>query len=425
MQISVTGLSHHTAPVSVRERFAVAPEHLLRTLEALYPRLGATAVLSTCNRTEVYIAAAQTPSADEVVSALTDTLGVATPEGLHFFQYNGIDAARHLFRVAASVDSLVVGESEVLGQVRTAFAASTAAKASNAVLARLFHAAIRTGRRARSETEIGQHGLSVSATAAKLSRQVLGDLRRKAVLVVGAGEAGQLAAQALVQQGASRLLVTTRNHERAQDIAAELNGLTVPFAELPAAIAEVDIVVTCTSAPETIISAADVAAAMRRRPERRLVMVDIAVPRDIEPAAASIEGVQLFDIDDLQAAADENLRARNGEVAAVEAIVEEELLRFEAWLKGQRVMPTIAGLSQQAEAARLKELQATLARMDLTDEERARIDAMTRAIVKRILHTPLKRLRRDDGLRRIEAARDLFGLDDAPEHGWPTPAPRL
>jgi glutamyl-tRNA reductase len=252
----------------------------------------------------------------------------------------------------------------------------------------------------------------VSATAAKLSRQVLGDLRRKTVLVVGAGEAGRLAAQALVQQGAGRLLVTTRRAARAREIAEELRGAAFPFEELAAVLAEVDIALTCTSAPEFVIDAAMVAEAMSRRPDRPLVMVDIAVPRDVDPAARDVPGARVFDIDDLQMAAEANREARQAEVVKAEAIVEEEMLRFRAWFRNLRVMPTIASMRRQAEVARIRELEATLARLPgLSEDERQRLDAMTRAIVKRILHTPMNRLRLDAGQRHLDAARELFGLN--------------
>jgi glutamyl-tRNA reductase len=412
MQISVTGLSHHTSPVSVRERFAVGQEELPALLPLLKDCLGPAVVLSTCNRTEVYLASQTPPAASDVVAALAQAKSISAPEGADFFQYSGLAAARHLFRVAAGLDSLVVGETEVLGQVRTAFAASNTARAGNHLLARLFHSAIRAGRRARSETGIGEHGLSVSATAAQLCRRAIGDLRSKAVLVIGAGEAGRIAASSLVQQGAGRLLVTTRNQERARDIARDLGGAAFAFAEVPSLLAEVDIVLACTSAPEFVVAAADVRAAMRRRPRRPLVIVDIAVPRDIEPEAGSVHNVSLFDIDDLQAAAEANLESRRGEIDAVEAIVEQELSRFEAWLRGQRVMPAIATLRRRAEEARLRELEATLARLPhLSEADRQRLDAMTRAIVKRVLHTPVERLRRETGQRHLDAARELFDLN--------------
>ena len=279
--------------------------------------------------------------------------GDVQPEGVAFFHYTGSDAVQHLYRVAAGIDSLVVGESEILGQVREAFSAATAAGSGNPTLARLFHSALRVGRRARSETEIGAHGLSVAALAVSLSKRLLGDLRRKTVLVVGAGEVGQRAAAALAQAGAGRLLVTTRRSELATEIARELDGSAIPFAEMTRAFFEADVIISATAAPDAIIKTLDVMAAMAFRSDRPLMIVDIAVPRDVEGSVRDIDNVHLFDIDDLQAAAEANLETRLREVGAVETIVNEEAARFETWLAGRSVAPTIAALRQSAEATRL------------------------------------------------------------------------
>ena len=412
MHVSVTGVSHHETPVELRERFAFNADQLVPALGSLPGDLGAT-ILSTCNRIELYIASERRVERDEAVAALATAHGQPSPEGIAFYHRDGTEAVRHLFRVAAGIESLVIGESEILGQVREAFSAATAAGSGNAVLARLFHSALRVGRRARSETEIGAHGPSVAAVAVSLSRRLLGDLRRKTVLVVGAGEAGQRCAGALVQCGVGHLLVTTRRSGLAEDIARELNGVAIPYADLSSAIVEADVIISATAAPEAIISAAGVAAAMESRPERLLLIVDIAVPRDVDAAARNVANVHLFDIDDLQAAAEANLEARRREVGAVEAIVLDEAARFQTWLEAQGVAPTIATLRRRAEAIRTAELQRTLARLpDLGQAERKRIEAMSEAIVKRLLHEPVTRLRQSGTERHVEALRELFGLDD-------------
>jgi glutamyl-tRNA reductase len=421
MNISVTGLSHQTAPVALRELFAFTPEELPDALEATSAPYAGTAILSTCNRTEVYITNEDAIARDSVIEALAAAKGHPIPEGADFYHLEGTEAARHLFKVAAGIESLVVGESEILGQVRAAFAAATAARASDYVLARLFHSAIRAGRRARNETEVGAHGLSVSATAVALVRQALGDptpgsgqaLRRKTVLVVGAGDAARLTAQALASAGTGRILVTTRTFSRARDIATELEAFAYPFDQLPSLLVEADIVISSTSAPEHVIERSHVEAALKARPERALVLVDIAVPRDIDPAVADLPSVRLFDIDDLQGQAESNRQARLREVEAVEEIVDEEVARFGEWLRQNSATPTISQLRRQAERAREIEIQRTLARLpNLSPEERRRIEAMSKAIVKRILHEPVTRLRGSASQRHIESARELFGLDE-------------
>ena len=411
MHVSVTGISHHETPISLRELYAFGRDELGEALSRLPDVIDGGAILSTCNRTELYLTTSTPTDRDDAVAALARSRNEQTPEGLVFYHYEGDKAVRHLFRVAAGIESLVVGESEILGQVRESFSASTAAGRSNPVLARLFHSALRAGRRVRSETEIGAHGLSVSAIAVSLSRGALGSLAHKTVLVVGAGEAGQRAAAALVQSGAARLLVTTRTFSRAEEIAGELNGLALPFEQLPSAIAEADVVISATAAPEAVISAADAAIAMASRPQRPLVMVDIAVPRDVEPAARQVPGVHLYDIDDLQALAERNRDVRLGEVTAAEAIIEDETQRFLSWLSGRDVQPAIAALNRRAESIRRAELDRTLAQLgkDLSDADRQRIEAMSRALVKRLLHSPVTRLR-EGSESHLDAVRDLFDL---------------
>jgi glutamyl-tRNA reductase len=412
LHVSVTGLSHHSTPVSLRERLAFNSEEVAPALERLKGAFPGAAILSTCNRTELYLTTDGPVNPDAAIAALAMARDVMPPEGADFYHYSGAAAIRHLYGVAAGVDSLVIGESEILGQVRESFSAATAAGMSNPVLARLFHTALRVGRRARSETEIGAHGLSVSAIAVSLSRNTLGSLARKTVLVVGAGEAGQRAAAALVQSGAGRLLVTTRTAARAEEIAGELNGVALPFAELPNALAEADVVIAATSAPDAVIRAADLIAALAHRPQRPILAVDIAVPRDIEPAARALPGVHLYDIDDLEAVAERNLDARRREVGAVEAIVAAEADRFEAWLSGRQAVPTIAELQRRAERTREAELNRTLARLpNLSEAERVRIEAMSKSLVKRLLHSPITRLRSPDAERHLDAVRDLFELD--------------
>ncbi len=422
MRISLVGISHKTAPVAVREHFAMTPDELPPLLARLGETYASAAVLSTCNRTEVYLAdAAAVTDPRPIVATLSQIKGEPPMEGAPFFALTGAEAARHLFRVAASIESMVVGESEILGQVRGAFTASTAAGTHAPALSRLFHTAIRVGRKVRSQTSIGHHTVSVSSTAVALAKATLGDLSGKTVLVVGAGEAGQLTAGNIAGAGVGRMMVTSRNPDRTQSLAAALGGEAVPFERYPAAIAEADIVISSTAASDCVIDRTMVEAAMRARPSRPLLLIDIAVPRDIDPAVREVPGVHLFDIDEVQAVADKNLGLRKQEIAAAEAIVEADVTKLMEWMATLQVVPTVARLRARAEALRLAELERTLAKMQLNDADRRRIDAMTQAIVKKLLHAPIGALKSpSDGERYVAAARALFALDeDAPSDTEP------
>lgn len=409
MHITLVGISHETAPVEVREHFAFAPEEL----PAALPRFGGPAVLlSTCNRTEVYLAAHHAITAGSVIGLLRELRdGADAPEDA-FYHHTGVEAARHLLRVAAGIESMVLGESEILGQVRSAFGAATAAGTHNAILSQLFHTAIRVGGRARSETDIGRHAVSVSSTAVALARRTLGDLSRRTVLVVSAGEAGKLAARSLAESGASRLLVTSRTASRAKELAADLGGQWVAFSRLGATMAEADIVISSSAAPDFLIGQREVAQATAQRDGRPLLLIDIAVPRDVDPAVRDRPNVHLYDIDDLQALVEQNRGARRQEVAKVDAIVDAGVARFSAWLRTRGVVPTVAALRERANAVREAELARTLKRLGgLAPKERSAIEAMANAMVKRLLHDPIDRLKGDDGERYAAVVRELFSLD--------------
>jgi glutamyl-tRNA reductase len=411
MHITLIGISHKTAPVAVRERFTFSAEELPEAL----PRFGGAAVLlSTCNRTEVYLTAHHPIAAGSVIALLRELKGGADVPDDAFYHLADNDAARHLFRVAAGIESMVLGEAEILGQVRVAFAAATAANTHNAVLSQLFHAAIRVGRRARSQTQIGRHAVSVSSTAVALAKRTLGELSSRTVLVVSAGEAGKLAARNLTKHGASRLLVTSRNRDRARELAADLGGEPVAFDRLGAAMAEADIVISSSAAPDFLIGTREVRQALASRNGRPLLLIDIAVPRDIDPAVRGLPQVHLYDIDDLHAVVEENLNSRQREVASVERIIDEGLARLTVWLRARGVVPTVAALRERADTVREAELARTLRRLpDLTAKERTAVEAMANALIKKLLHDPIDRLKGPDGERYVGTLRELFALDGA------------
>jgi glutamyl-tRNA reductase len=411
----VVGLSHHSASVEVRERFAFNKEDAVATLRRAGAAFGPAVLLSTCNRTELYLASYRSHGeAAEVVDFLAAERGLTATAPVHeHFYFHGDDSAvRHLFQVAAGLDSMVLGESEILGQVRDAMRLGHEAESLDRLLSHLMHTAIRVGRRARSETKIGHLAVSASSAAVDLARRIFPDLETRTVVVVSAGEAGKLAVRALQASGVGRLVVTSRRRESAEELAALLGGEAASFAELPQLLVAADVVVSSSSAPGHLLEYEEVSAAMPARAGRPLLLVDLAVPRDVDPRVAELPEVRLYNIDDVQAHATANLLEREREALAVEPIVEEELRRFQEWRHSLAAAPTIAALREHAESIRRQELGRTFARMgDLSEGDQERIDALTRAIVKKLLHTPFSRIKDpDDGPRFAEAARDLFDL---------------
>lgn len=413
--VLAVGISHKVAPVAVRERLAFTAAELPSALSHLRESIGAAVLLSTCNRTELYTAGADDSTSPEtIIAQLAKCKGTEPPVGVNFYLLREQEAVRHLYRVAAGVDSMVLGEAQILGQVREALGVAQRAGTVDPLLSRLFRTAISVGRRARSETGISRYAVSVSSTAVALARRVLGDLAGCTVLVVSAGESGKLAAKSLVGSGASRVLVTNRTYQRACELAARLEGEAVPFEGLPGALAMADIVISATGAEAFVLGVEEVGAAIAARNGRPLLLIDIAVPRDVDPRVRELAGVHLYDIDDLQGVSHANLRQRAREVHKVEAIVEEEVERFGAWWRSLEVVPTIVALRQRAEAIRREEVERTLRRLThLSPRDQGRVEAMAMAIVNKLLHRPIARLKeREAGQRYTEAVRSLFDLDD-------------
>lgn len=408
--IALAGISHHTAPVEEREALAFSTGELRAALARLKQELGAAVILSTCNRTELYTVVGAAEDACRLVPLLLRLRG-ARVDPSRFYVLTGLEAVRHLYRVAAGLDSMVVGESQIQGQVRDAFSLATDADCVNGLLSRLFHTALAVGKRARRETSIGRWAASVGSAAVALARQVLMGLEGRTVLVVSAGATGKLAARALTEAGAARVLMTNRTYARAVEVARSLGGQPVPFSRLPEALAQADIVISATGAQGFVLGPQQVAPALAGRDGRPLVFIDLAVPRDVDPAVGELEGVHLYDIDDLQeVAAPQGTHLRD--LRRAEAIVEEEVARFQEWWQSLDVVPVIAALRQRAEEIRQRELERTLRRLpDLSPEERQRIEAMTMAIVNKLLHRPIARLKdgADIALYR-EVLSDLFGL---------------
>jgi glutamyl-tRNA reductase len=416
------GLNHETSPVEEREQLAFSSQELPRALARLGESLGGVVLLSTCNRTEVYATVSErTDRTNEIIGLLNELKG-RNVDASRFYSHRHTDAARHLFRVAAGIDSMVLGESQILGQVRDAMSAATEAGTLNGVLSKLFHSAISVGKRARTETHIGRHAVSIGSAAVALARKSLGDLTGKTVVVISAGSMGKLAARALAETAGARVAVANRTLERAQELAREIGPDTHAMAleALPAAFQDADIVISGTAADGFIVGPEDVRPVMAGRNGRGLLFIDIAVPRDVDPAVTKIKGVHLLDIDDIETVTAHGMNGRQGEVEAVEKIVEEELAAFVDWWRSLDVVPVIAALRERAEEIRRREVERTLARLpELDEESRQRIEAMTAAIMKKMLSRPIARLKdgADKGLY-MEALEDLFGL-----HGQPGQRP--
>jgi glutamyl-tRNA reductase len=418
-EFTCVGLNHETSPVEERERLAFSPEELPASLVRLKAKTQGAAILSTCNRTEIYATIPEGEGAS-LVDLLNDEKG-ASIEASRFYVLQHEEAARHLFRVAAGIDSMVLGESQILGQVRDAMSAATTAGTLNGVLSRAFHSAISVGKRARSETHIGRHAVSVSSAAVALARRHAGSLEGKTVLVISAGSTGKLAARSIADNSGANVIVANRTAARARELAGEISvgARGIGLAQLANALPLADVVITGTGAGHFILGPAQIAPAAAMRNGNGLLLIDVAVPRDIDPAVRDIGGVTLFDIDDVEAVAEAGINRRQSEVGHVESIIEEELADFLAWWDTLDVVPVISALRERAEDIRRSELERAMRKLpDLDDASRERIEAMTAAIVKKMLDRPIARLKdgADKGLY-MEALEDLFDIHPARKPG--------
>jgi glutamyl-tRNA reductase len=424
MYIHCLGLNHNTAEVSLRERLAFREE----TIKAALARLGCGSgtqpdgvsemvILSTCNRVEIYAVAPQAafPALENFLAEVQGT--PVDSFRRQVYRLGNQEAVKHLLRVAAGLDSLILGEPQVLGQVMHAFELARGQNVAGPVLSRLFHTALRAGKRARTDTAIGHNPASVSSVAVRLAEQVVPDLSAARVLVIGAGEMAELAVEALRIRGASELEVLNRTLARADELAKRWGAKAATFERLQEALSAADIVITSTGAPHTVLAEELVSAAMAPRQQRPLVIVDIAVPRDVDPGAGQLPGVRLYDIDDLQARLERSLTERAREVPRVEKILEEMQAEFSQYLQLLDVFPLIAEMHQRAEAIRMMELEKTLRRLpSLGEAERNHLAAMSQALVNKLLHAPITRLKSAAGGPEAAvyaaAARELFALEE-------------
>lgn len=420
MHLLLVGISHRTAPVELREQVDFHARGLDRALKALAarPTIAEAVVVSTCNRAEVYTACEDPRAAhSDLVDFVVDfhSLSRADVEP-HTYNRGDLDVARHLFRVSAGLDSLVVGEPQILGQVKEAHTIAAQQQVVGPVLNRLFHSSFGAGKRVRAETGLGSGAVSVSYAAVALARKIFGDLSGRNVLVVGAGEMGKLTALHMKSQGVHRVTIVSRTMAHAARAAEAIGGASAaPWDELDAALGASDIVITATGAGTPILTKAHVETVMRPRRDRPLFIIDIAMPRDVEPAAGEIEQVFLYNIDDLQATVRENLARRASEVQRAEAIISEEVEKFASWLRSRSAIPTVVALRERFESIRRSELQRLESKLSaLGPDARERVDEITHLIVEKLLLTPTEQLKHAGDSEAMEtyteALTRLFGL---------------
>ncbi|HAS11286.1 MAG TPA: glutamyl-tRNA reductase [Acidimicrobiaceae bacterium] len=420
MPVVVIGVNHRTAPLGVLEAMTVGDAALGKTLHALLTKahVSEAVVLSTCNRTEVYAVAEKFHGGYADVRAVLAELAFLDPEDFadHLYVHHDTAAVAHLFDVVSGLDSAVLGEHEIQGQVKTSWEKAQREDAAGTTLNLLFRHALEAGKRARSETGIGQGTASVSYAAVALAAQQLGSLDGRRAIVLGAGEMGSSMAESLASAGVAELVVANRTHDKAKALAAAVGGRAIRFADLTDELVDADVVLTSTGAASVLLTREDVEAAMAARGGQPLVLVDIAVPRDIEPSVADVAGVTVLDMDDLGAFADRGLAERRREVDAVRAILDQELERYRSATSAREMAPVIVALREGAEALRTAELERARARLgDLDDAQIAAVEKLTQGLVAKLLHQPTVALRDAAGTtkgdRLVQALRDLYDID--------------
>ena len=425
MNILLIGLSHKTAPVEIRERLAFTPVMLRSALthfdhthsQAHLEDVREGVILSTCNRLEIYALVDDPKIASEAIINLLSRFGNPPPQlfSKYLYTYHNEEAIYHLLRVAAGLDSLVVGEPQILGQITEAYEAALSQGAAGTVLSALFRAAIHTGKRVRTETGISVNPASISSVAARLIEELLGDLSQRQVLLIGAGEIGGIALRALIKRGVARITVANRTYKHAEQLASAWGGRATAFQQLTEAASEADIIITATGAPHTILNRELLEPVMAIRPTRPLFIIDIAVPRNVDPNVTEIPNIYLRDIDDLQSQTTNNLRAREAEIPRVELIIAEEAAQFLKWLSSLDVVSTITALRQQIEQVRQGELERLFNRLNLDARERAMVATMSHRLTNKFLHRPTLSLKNEvangNGASYISAVRHLFLLD--------------
>ena len=422
-ELLAIGVSHKTAPVEVRERLALLDAgraDFMRELRGAADVHEAVAV-NTCHRTELYLVVGDPVEAESTVLAMLARQAGIRPTELAtaIYSHRNCDAARHLYRVVSGLESMIIGEAEIQGQVKRSYEGALAMESVGPLTNRLFKAALSTGKRVRTDTAIGERQLSLPGVAVALAREELGTLEGRRVVIIGTGETSELAARALADSGAHTAFVATRRRDRALSLARRYHGSSVSFDELPEALLAADMVVAATASPHLLLEVRELATVMAERHGRPLLLIDLAVPRDIDAACGALEGISLHDIDDLQAVANRNRKVRQAEARKAEGIIEEEIQQFAVWLGSLEVLPTLAALRTHATEIAQSVVSENDGKWEsASPRDRERIDALARAVVNRLLHEPTVRMKemRDDRVHaRMALVRDLFGLSEEGE----------
>ena len=415
----VLGLNHTTAPVDVREKLYISQETIPKILERLSCRGMAEAiVLSTCNRTEFYVSGQDVEgTAASLMSEVISYFHVDEAWLKRFiYVFGEDDAYRHLFRVASGLDSMVIGEPEILGQLKEAYRIAGENGSLNSFFERAFSRAFQTAKRVRTETRIGYNPVSISSMAVEMAKKIFGDLAQKKILVVGAGEMCEVALKHFRKEGLSDVIITNRTYQKARQLAEEVIGTAYPFEELPNLFLQTDLILSSTGADKPFISRALIASAMKKRKNRPLFLIDIAVPRDVEPEVNDLENVYVYDIDDLKGLSQAHLSNRLEEADRAQAVIEEEMVKFAAWKRQQDINPFIARITDSMERIRSAELRKTMQKLGQVDDQTARqMELLTKSIVNKIIHPHLSLIKRNGSPMVLEVMKNLFDFEEERE----------
>jgi glutamyl-tRNA reductase len=424
MNLIIVGLNHKTAPIEMREKLFFQPDKIGEALKRLLTSYDVNegVIISTCNRVEVIGVAYEIEKGTwEIKRFLSEYHGIPLEElDEYLYVHTAEDAVQHAFRVASSLDSMVMGEPQILGQVKDAYSRAVHNDTAGVIMNKLFHKTFSVAKRIRTETRIGSSAVSISFAAVELAKKIFGELTGKSSMLIGAGEMAELAARHLLSGGVREIILTNRTYEKAVDMAREFNGTAIMFREFPHYLKNVDIVIASTAAPKFIIRPDEVHDLMKERKQRPMFFIDISVPRNIDPLVNNIDNAYVYDIDDLQGVVQANLKERTKEARKAEAIIEEEIGTFYRWIKSLDVVPTIIALKNCFEGIRKAELEKAASQLEnLSDKDQQTLDAMTRAMVNKILHNPITHLKKEsdkiEGDLFIDAVRRLFDLPQVKE----------